>query len=155
VPRLRVVGCVAFGLSGVAQAVGGWVRYKLVSELLVETSGRYGSGLLVRVSWLRSIYDLEVENLRRNGIAESTWKLECQRSFVRDPRIVTVPFEFGSDRDRWIPRVVRQFSTPGIFVCGCAEGRVSRSLEVPKSHQLFDLMGGAEGSPSLIVVTWR
>jgi hypothetical protein len=72
VPRLLVVGCVAVRLSGVARPVGGWVCYKLVSELLVETPGWYGPDLLVRVSWLRSIYDLEVEKLRRNGIAEST-----------------------------------------------------------------------------------
>jgi hypothetical protein len=64
--------------------VGGGVCYILVSELLVETPSRYGSGLLVRVSWLRSNSDLEVEKLRRNGIAESTQDLERQRSFVRD-----------------------------------------------------------------------
>jgi hypothetical protein len=49
--------------------VGGGVCYRLVSELLVETLGHMGLGLLVRVSWLRSNSDLEVENLRRNGIA--------------------------------------------------------------------------------------
>jgi hypothetical protein len=80
------------------------VCYRLVSELLVETSGWYGPGLLVRVSWLRSNSDREVENLRRNGIAESTQELECQRSFVRVRRIVTVPFEFGSDRHCGIKR---------------------------------------------------
>jgi hypothetical protein len=64
----------------------------------------YGPGLLVRVSWLRSNYDLEVENLRRNGIAESTQKLERQRSFVRDRRIVTIPFEFRSDHHCGIKR---------------------------------------------------
>jgi hypothetical protein len=56
--------------------VGGWVCYSLVSEILVETPGWYGSGLLVRVSWLRSNSDREVENLRRNGIAESTQEIE-------------------------------------------------------------------------------
>jgi hypothetical protein len=77
----------------------------LVSELLVETLGLVWVGnLLVRVSWLRSIYDLEVEKLRRNGIAESMQKLERQRSFVRDRRIVTVPFEFGSDHHHGIKR---------------------------------------------------
>jgi hypothetical protein len=45
--------------------------------------GRYGSGLLVRVSWLRSNSDREVENLRRNGVAESTQELDRQRSVVR------------------------------------------------------------------------
>jgi hypothetical protein len=72
VPSLRVVGCVAACLSGIARPLGGWVFYRLVSELLVETSGRYVPGLLVRVSWLRSNSDREVEKLRRNGIAEST-----------------------------------------------------------------------------------
>jgi hypothetical protein len=48
--------------------VGGGVCYRLVSNLLVETLDRYGMGLLVIVSWLRSNYDLEVENLRRNDI---------------------------------------------------------------------------------------
>jgi hypothetical protein len=56
--------------------VGGGVCYRLVSELLVEISSRYGSGLLVRVSWLRSNFDLEVEKLRRNGIANSMQELE-------------------------------------------------------------------------------
>jgi hypothetical protein len=38
------------GLEGsVPQPVGGWGCYRLVSELLVETSGRYGLGLLARV----------------------------------------------------------------------------------------------------------
>jgi hypothetical protein len=44
VPRLLVVGCVAACLSGVARPVGGWVCYRLVSELLVETPGLYGPG---------------------------------------------------------------------------------------------------------------
>jgi hypothetical protein len=77
--------------------MGGKVCYRLVSELLVETLGQYGPGLLVRVSWLRSNFDLEVENLRRNGVVEFTQELERQRSFVRDRRIMTVPFKFESD----------------------------------------------------------
>jgi hypothetical protein len=77
--------------------VVGEVCYKLVSELLVETMGRYGMGLLVRVLWLRLNYELEVENIRRNGIAKSTQELECERCYVRDRRIVTIPFKFGSD----------------------------------------------------------
>jgi hypothetical protein len=77
------------------------VCYILVSELLVETPSRYGLGLLVRVSWLRSNSDREVENIKRNGIAESTQELECQRSFVRVRRIVTVPFKFGERSPLW------------------------------------------------------
>jgi hypothetical protein len=49
----------------------------------VEIPGWYGLGLLVRVSWLRSNFDHEVEKTRRNGIAKSTQELEHQRSFVR------------------------------------------------------------------------
>jgi hypothetical protein len=72
------------GLEGsIPRPVGGWVCYSLVSELLVETPGRYGPGLLVRVSWSRSNSDREVENLRRNGIAESTQEIERQRPVVR------------------------------------------------------------------------
>jgi hypothetical protein len=71
VPSLQVVGCVVSYLSGVAHPLGGRVCYRLVSEILVETPGRYGLGLLVRVSWLRSNSDHEVENLKRNGVAES------------------------------------------------------------------------------------
>jgi hypothetical protein len=63
--------------------MGGWGCYTLVSKLLVETTGRYGSGLLVRVSGLRSNSDHEVEKLRRNGVAESTQEIECQRPVVR------------------------------------------------------------------------
>jgi hypothetical protein len=107
VPSLQVVGCVAACLSGVAQPVGGRVCYILVSELLVETPGWYGMGLLVRVSWLRSNSDCEVENLRRNGVAESTQELECHRSFVRVRRIVTILFEFGSNRHCGIKRDLR------------------------------------------------
>jgi hypothetical protein len=77
--------------------VGGWVCYSLVSELLVETLGQYGPGLLVRASWSRSNSDREIENLRRNGIAEATQETKCHRSSIRVRRIVTVPFEFGSD----------------------------------------------------------
>jgi hypothetical protein len=43
----------------------------MVSDILVETPGQYGSGLLVRVSGSRLNSDCEVENLRRNGVAES------------------------------------------------------------------------------------
>jgi hypothetical protein len=48
------------------------VCYKLALEIMVETSVRYGSGLLVRVSWLRSNFGREVENVRRNEVAKST-----------------------------------------------------------------------------------
>jgi hypothetical protein len=82
-PSLRVVGCVAACLSGVAQPLGGQVCYILVSNLLVETPGPYGPGLLVRVSWLRSNFDREVENLRRNGVAKYMQELDHQRSLVR------------------------------------------------------------------------
>jgi hypothetical protein len=100
------------GLEGsIPQPVGGWGCYRLVSELLVETPGRYGPGLLVRVSWSRSNSDREVENLRRNGIAESTQELDRQRSIVRGSKdhdhppsnsgaITTVGS--GEIRDRWI-----------------------------------------------------
>jgi hypothetical protein len=72
------------GLEGsTPRPVGGWGCYRLVSELLVETSGWYGSGLLVRVSWSRSNSDREVENLRRNGVAESMQELDHQRPVVR------------------------------------------------------------------------
>jgi hypothetical protein len=54
VPRLRVVGCVAVRLSGVARPVGGWVHYRLVSEPQVETLGQNGPDLLDRILWLRS-----------------------------------------------------------------------------------------------------
>jgi hypothetical protein len=82
-PSLWVVGCVAAYLSVIAWPLGGWACYVLVSELLVETPGRYGPGLLVRVSWLRSNSDREVENIGRNGIGESTHELDSQRSVVR------------------------------------------------------------------------
>jgi hypothetical protein len=42
------------GLAGsIPQPLAGWGCYSLVSELLVETPGRFGLGLLVRVSWLQ------------------------------------------------------------------------------------------------------
>jgi hypothetical protein len=82
------------GLAGsIPRPVGGWVCYSLVSELLVETPGQYGPGLLVRASWSRSNSDREIENLRRNGIAEATQETEHHRSSVRVQRIVTIPFE--------------------------------------------------------------
>jgi hypothetical protein len=62
--------------------------------------------LLVRVSWLRSIYDLEIVKLGMNGIAESTQKLECHISFVRDHWNVTAPFEFGNDHHHGIKGVL-------------------------------------------------
>jgi hypothetical protein len=43
----------------------------MVSKLLVETSGWYGPGLLVRVSGSRSNSDRGLETLKRNGIAKS------------------------------------------------------------------------------------
>jgi hypothetical protein len=56
---------------------------------------------------LRSNSDLEVEKIKRNGIADFAQELEHQRSFVRNPRIVTIPFEFGSDRHYGIKRDMR------------------------------------------------
>jgi hypothetical protein len=70
----------------------GWVCYILVSELLVETSGRYAPGLLVRISWSRSNSDRAFEKIRRNGVAEATQETEHHRTSVRVRRIVTVPF---------------------------------------------------------------
>jgi hypothetical protein len=52
---------------------------QLVSELLVGTPGWYGPGLLVKVSGSRSNSDHGVENIKRNGVAESTWEIEHQR----------------------------------------------------------------------------
>jgi hypothetical protein len=72
--------------------VAGWLCYSLVSELLFETLGRYGLGMLVRVSWSRSNSDCEVENIRRNGIAEATQETERHRSSVGVRRIMTIPF---------------------------------------------------------------
>ena len=71
-PSVQVVGCVATYLSGIAWPLGDRVCYRLVSEDLIETPGRYGPGLFVRVSWLRSNSNREVENIRRNGVPEST-----------------------------------------------------------------------------------
>ena len=72
------------GIEGsIPWPMSGWGCYSLVLDLLVETSGQYGSGLLVIVSWSRSNSDREVENLRRNGIAKSTQELDHQRSIVR------------------------------------------------------------------------
>jgi hypothetical protein len=91
--------------------VGGWGCYRLVSELLVETPGRYGLGLLVRVSWSRSNSDREVENIRRNGVAESTQELDHQRSIVRGSKDrdhppsnsgVIATIGSGEIWDRWI-----------------------------------------------------
>jgi hypothetical protein len=151
VPSLRVVGCVAACLSGVAWPLGGRVCYRLVSELLVETPGRYGSGLLVRVSWLRSNSDREVENLRRNGIAESTQELERHRSFVRVRRIVTILFEFGSDRHCGIKR------DPGSLDRRAGEQGSSDESEAKVKSQPSDCLerdrwpGGIAGNQ----VTWE
>jgi hypothetical protein len=79
---------------------------------------------------------LKSENLRRNGIAESTQKLERQRSFVRDRRIVTIPFEFGSDHhhgikrdlDRWIGRAGEQGLSD--------EGETRGWVRLSPSHQI-------------------
>jgi hypothetical protein len=72
------------GIEGsIPRPVGGWGCYRLVSELPIETSSRYGPGLLVILSWSRSNSDHEVENIKRNGIAESTQELAHQRPFVR------------------------------------------------------------------------
>jgi hypothetical protein len=48
----------------------------LLSEILVETQGRYGLVLLVNVSWLRSNSYHEVENIKRNGVVESMEEIE-------------------------------------------------------------------------------
>jgi hypothetical protein len=72
--------------------MGGWVCYSLLSKLLVETPGWYGLGLLVRISWSRSNSDREVENIRRNGVAEAMQETKHHRTFVRVQRIMTVPF---------------------------------------------------------------
>jgi hypothetical protein len=73
------------------------VCYRLVSEPQVETSGRYVSGILVRVSWSISNSHHEIENLKRNNVAEDTQEMKCHISYVRVQRIMTIPFEFGSD----------------------------------------------------------
>jgi hypothetical protein len=72
------------GIEGsMTRPVVDWVCYNLVSDLLVETVGRYRLGLLVRVSRLRSNSDRKVEKLRRNGVAEYTHELYRHRSIVR------------------------------------------------------------------------
>jgi hypothetical protein len=76
--------------------VGGWVCYNLVSE--------QGLNIEKGISWLRSNSDREVEKLRRNEVAKSMQELECQRSFVRVRRIMTIPFKFGSDHHCGIER---------------------------------------------------
>jgi len=63
--------------------VGGWVCYSLVFELMIETLGRYGPGLLVKILGSRSKFDLAVENLKSNGVAEPTQEIERQRPVVR------------------------------------------------------------------------
>jgi hypothetical protein len=63
--------------------MGGWVCYIMVSDLLVEAPVQYRVGLLVRVSGLRFNFDHGIENIRRNGIVESTYDLDRQRSIVR------------------------------------------------------------------------
>jgi len=76
--------------------VCGWVCYRLVSELLVETLRRYGLGMLVRILWSILNFDCEVEKLRRNGVADATQETERHRTFVRVRRIMTVPFNSGT-----------------------------------------------------------
>jgi hypothetical protein len=83
------------GLVGsIPWPVAGWVSYRLVSDLLVETLGRYGLGMLVRVSWSRSNFDRGIEKLERNGIAEATKETKRHRSSVMVRRIITIPVEF-------------------------------------------------------------
>jgi hypothetical protein len=89
--------------------VGDWVHYRLVSELQVETPRRYGMDLLVMILWLISSTQLEIEKLRRNGIAKIAQNLEHQRSFVKDRRVETVPSSSGvittmGSREFWIVR---------------------------------------------------
>jgi hypothetical protein len=55
-PRLLMVGCVTAFLSSVARPVRGWVCYRLVSELQVETPDRNGLNPLDNIFWLRSRY---------------------------------------------------------------------------------------------------
>jgi hypothetical protein len=84
---------------------------------------------------LRSNSDREVENLRRNGIAESTQELERQRSFVRVRRIVTIPFEFGSDHHCGIKR------DPGSLDQRVGEQGSSDEGEEKVKSQPSDLIG--------------
>jgi hypothetical protein len=100
------------GIEGsMPRLVGGWGCYRLVSELLVETPGQYGLGMLVKVSWSRSNSNHEVEKFKRNGVAESTQEIERQRSVVRGSKdrdhppsnsgvIATVGL--GEIHDHWI-----------------------------------------------------
>ena len=112
-PSLQVVGWVVACLNGVARPLGGLVCYRLVSYLLVETLSRYGPSLLVRVSWLRSNSDREVEKLKRNCVAESTQEIDHQRSVVRGSKDRDRPpsnlgaiaiVGSGDIWDRWIGR---------------------------------------------------
>jgi len=96
------------GLVGaIPWPVVGRVCNRLVSEPLVETSGWYGPGLLVKVSWSRSNSDREIENIKRNGVAEATHETERHRSFVRIQSIMTIPFEFERNRHYKIRRDTR------------------------------------------------
>jgi hypothetical protein len=100
------------GLEGsMPRPMGGWVCYSLVSELMVETLDWYGPSLFIRFSWLRSNFDCKVENLRKNGVVESMWELDHQRSVVRgskdrdhSPSNSGVITTVGSReiQDRWI-----------------------------------------------------
>jgi len=90
--------------SVIPRPIAGRVCYRLVSDILVETSGRYGPGLLVRASWSRFKSNREIENLRRNGVVEATQETEWHRSSVRVRRIMAVPFEFERDRHCRITR---------------------------------------------------
>jgi hypothetical protein len=131
-PSLEVVGCVATYLSGIAWPLGDRVCYILVSEDLIETPGRYGPGLFVRVSWLRLNSNREVENLRRNGVVESTQELEHHRSFVRVRRIMTIVFKFRSDRHFGIKRDL------GSLDWKTGEQRLSDESEAKVKSQLSD-----------------
>jgi hypothetical protein len=61
---------------------------------------------------VKNEYVLEILKLRRDSVAEIAQKPERhaeQRSFVKDRRIMTIPFEFGSDhhhgiKEFWIIR---------------------------------------------------
>jgi hypothetical protein len=63
--------------------VGGWVHYRLVSELLVETQGWYGLRTIGQGIMVKKEYVFEILNLRRDSIAEITQKPE--RRVDRDP----------------------------------------------------------------------
>jgi hypothetical protein len=111
------------------------VCYRLVSEILVETLGRYGSGLLVRVSWLRSNSNREVEKLRRNGIVKSMEEIKHQISFVRVRRIMTVPFELGSNHHCGIKNDIGSWDQRE------GEKGSSDESEAKVKSQLSDLIG--------------